>query len=232
MKKIIGFHVFPQLTADLIGIKTGDMTASVDLINLELKGPGGHTSRPQETVDLVSAQSHLIHELSRVFKEDNIFHSKAVLAFGHIYGGSAHNILPTSIKINGTLRYSTKDIREDLHSSIDNAIDTVTELTGADISWDIPYSSPGVFNDAKLTNMIVDSARDSIGDEKVVILEDSSMGAEDFAHYLNHIPGAYFRVGCFDGKSKDIHLPNFNVDERCLRTGFLVLAEFISKYFD
>ena len=231
VNKIIGFHVFPKLEADSIGIKSGDMTASVDLVNIELSGPGGHTSRPEETVDLISAQSYLIQELSDTFKNNDVFHKNAVLAFGNIHGGGAHNVLPTSIKIKGTLRYSLKDIQNDLHESIDAAINKVSEFTGADISWEIQYSSPGVFNDLDLTDMVIDSAKSSIGDDKVVILKESSMGAEDFAHYLNHIPGAYFRVGCFDGKSKDIHLPNFNVDEECLKTGFLVLEKFVSKYF-
>ena len=64
-----------------------------------------------------------------------------------------------------------------------------------------------------------------------MIMAESSMGGEDFAYYLEKIPGAYFRIGCNDGKTRDIHTNDFNLDEQCMATAIKVFSESISHYF-
>ena len=133
--------------------------------------------------------------------------------------------------MKGTLRYLNMELENKLTKIIDNTIHAVEQLTGAKITWSIPYAAPGLINDNKCTELVIKAANDILGEENVVLMEESSMGGEDFAYYLEKIPGAYFRIGCNDGKTRDIHTNDFNLDEHCIATAIKVFSESISQYF-
>lgn len=229
---IIGGHVFPKMNAGKIGVKDGFMAAIVELIEISIFGPGGHTSRPAETVDLIWAMSQLILAIEQSVKRCTDQQEPVVLAFGKVSGGNTFNVLPEKIELKGTLRYLDSELKSRLHGSIDKAVLGIEQMTGARIDWSVPYTSPGVFNDKQLTQLLQKSAEESIGIDNVVVLEESSMGGEDFAYYLEHIPGSYYRIGSFDGCSKDVHTPNFDVDESCIDTTLLFLYKAIFNYFN
>ena len=229
---IIGGHVLPKMDAGKLGFKAGPMAAIVELIEISITGPGGHTSRPAETVDLIWAMSQLILSMEQSVRRSADQQQPVVLAFGKVVGGNTFNVLPDSIELKGTLRYLDSDLKNKLHSNIDKAISGVEQVTGAKIKWSVPYTSPGVFNDESLTDVLVESSKKAIGSNSTIILEESSMGGEDFAYYLEHIPGSYYRIGCYDGCANDVHTPNFDVDESCISTAVLFLGQAIVDYFN
>ena len=230
VSNIIGCHVFPKMAAGKIGVKYGAIAATVELIDIELKGMGGHTSRPNESIDLVWAQSQLVNSLEQSINHNIDRQEAVVMAFGKIEGGSAHNVLPDNIKLAGTLRYLNPDLQNDLYDKINTTIDNVSRITGANISWKSTYACPGVINDKDIMDTIIDSSKKSIGEENIQILETSSMGGEDFAYYLQKVPGAYFRVGSYNGKVDDIHTSDFDVDEECIFTAIKVFVSIIENY--
>jgi len=229
---IIGGHVLPKMDAGKLGFKAGPMAAIVELIEISITGPGGHTSRPAETVDLIWAMSQLILSMEQSVRRSADQQQPVVLAFGKVVGGNTFNVLPDSIELKGTLRYLDSNLKDKLHSNIDKAISGVEQVTGAKIKWSVPYTSPGVFNDKSLTDLLVESSKKAIGSSSTIILEESSMGGEDFAYYLEHIPGSYYRIGCYDGCANDVHTPNFDVDESCISTAVLFLGQAIVDYFN
>ena len=99
------------------------------------------------------------------------------------------------------------------------------------INWEIPHTSPGLTNDDACTELIIHAGNSILGSDNVEIMKNSSMGGEDFAYFLKKIPGAYFRIGCFDGKTRDIHTNDFNIDEQCIITAIKVFTETIKNYF-
>lgn len=229
---IFGGHILPSLSPKKIGIRYGSMAAAVERIDICLKGPGGHTSRPIESVDLIWAQSHLVISLEESIKHHLDQWERVVLAFGQVHGGHTCNVLPDEIKLQGTLRFLNPNIKDKLHQIIDDTIQSVEKLTDAKIEWEIPHSSPGLTNDPACTDIVIEAAKSALGEENVEIMKDSSMGGEDFAYYLEKIPGAYFRIGCNDGKTRDIHTNDFNLDERCMATAIKVFAASIEQYFN
>jgi amidohydrolase len=228
---IIGGHVLPSLSPEKIGVRYGPIAAAVEQIDVTLNGPGGHTSRPAESVDLIWAQSHLVISLEESLKDHLNHRERVVLAFGCVEGGHTCNVLPDKIKMKGTLRYLNMELKNKITKIIDNTIHVVEQLTGAAITWSIPYATPGLINDDKCTELIINAGNNILGKENVVLMKESSMGGEDFAYYLEKIPGAYFRIGCSDGKSRDIHTNDFNLDEHCIATAIKVFSESISHYF-
>ena len=231
VSNIIGCHVYPKINAGRIAVKSGPIAATVELIDIKLKGMGGHTSRPNESVDLVWAQSQLVNSLEQSINHGIDQQEPVVLAFGKVEGGMTHNVLPSEIRLSGTLRYLNPEIKDILYSKIEESIDIVSKMTGAKINWKSTYACPGVINDREITNLILSSAREAIGESNVDILEISSMGGEDFAYYLEKVPGAYFRVGSYDGVVEDIHTSDFNVDEECIFTGIKTFNSIVTNYF-
>jgi amidohydrolase len=228
---IIGGHVLPKLTSHKIGLKHGPMAATVEMIEIELKGPGGHTSRPAESVDLIWAMSHLILSLEESIRHHLDQQDPVVLAFGKVNGGNTFNVLPDKISLNGTLRYLNTELKDRLHDIFDETVKGVERMTDAKISWSSPYTSPGVFNDKAVTDILIQAAEQSIGIENIEFMKESSMGGEDFAYYLEHIPGSYYRIGCFDGNSTDVHTPTFDIDDNCIPTAVKVLEKTVEIYF-
>ena len=228
---IVGSHVLPKMNAGKVAIKYGPMAATVELIDITLEGEGGHTSRPNESVDLIWAQSQLVHFLEQSLNHGIDKKEPVVLAFGKIEGGTTHNVLPNKVKLFGTLRYLNPDIKYLLYKKINNSVKNVMNLSNAKIKWKSNYACPGVVNDDKLTDLIYKSAKEAIGEENVELLDVSSMGGEDFAYYLEKISGTYFRIGSYDGKCKDIHTPDFDVNEDCIFTGIKVYSSIIDNYF-
>ncbi len=231
MNHIMAMHVLPKLEVGKIGIRHGAMSAMVDIVNITLSGEGGHTSSPHRTVDLISSAAYLINTLDQILKYRLDPQNPVVLGFGAINGGSTFNVIPSKVNLQGTLRYLNQDMKNHLHSLIGEIIYNVSEITGAKIEWHMPYSAPGIFNDETLTSMIIDAANNTIGTENLTYLEDASMGGEDFAYYLEHIPGAYFRVGSSDGYSTDLHSISFDVNESCIITAIEVISDTIKNYF-
>jgi amidohydrolase len=154
-----------------------------------------------------------------------------VLAFGQLEGGHTCNVLPSKIILKGTLRYLNSALKETLHQVIDDTIRSVEQFTEAQIFWSIPHESPGLTNDDACTDLIIEAAKLALGSENVHMMKESSMGGEDFAYYLEEIPGAYFRIGCSDGKTRDIHTNDFDIDEKCMATAIKVFAETVKRYF-
>ena len=230
VSNIIGYHLYPKLNAGEIAIKDEYISATVSVIDIELTCGGGHTSRPEETVDLVLTASKLICKLNEKIKSLISDSSPIVLVFGSINGGNTFNVIPSSISLKGTLRYTNGDLTENIVDTLENVVKNISSESGAEINLNIPYSSPGIFNDRNLTELIKKSSNEIIDESNLIQLEKASLGGEDFAFYLDHIPGVYFRIGCFDGKATDLHSNFFDIDESCIKTGIQVLSQAIKNY--
>jgi amidohydrolase len=228
---ILGIHVQPRLAATKIALKDGPICAAACLVDITIKGPGGHTSRPHETIDLISVASKLILKLETNITKLDDPQNSVVLCFGKIMGAGTFNVIPGEIKLQGTLRFVNWQIREKLIKELETIINKVMKETKAEIILNIPYTVPVVYNNDQLTAKVLHSARKAIGKQNVVLIDKASLGGDDFGFYLQKIPGIYIRIGSDDGNTKDLHSDTFDVDEECIKTGFLVLSQFIQDFF-
>tara|TARA_B100001029_G_C15057275_1_gene455402 strand:- start:1816 stop:2982 length:1167 start_codon:yes stop_codon:yes gene_type:complete len=227
---IIGYHLYPKLDAGQIAIKNNYISSTVSILNIELSCSGGHTSRPEESVDLILAASKLICKFNKNIKSLIKPNSPIVLVFGSIYGGNTFNVIPSLITLKGTLRYINQDLETKILTMLKNTCNDISLKYGAKIKIEIPYTSPSIYNDKDLTKLIISSAENTIGKTNIVKLDKPSMGGEDFAFYIKHIPGVYFRIGCFDGITTDLHSNFFDIDESCMKTGIKILSQAITEY--
>ena len=149
-----------------------------------------------------------------------------VVSFGRVRGGESSNVIPERVELGGTIRTLDGQVRAQTIEHIRRLARGVEEITGTSIDVSLNSSTPAVLNDAASTRLIVDAALPVLGTDNVREIPRPSMGSEDFACYLDHCPGAMFRLGTAHDltATTPLHTPRFDVDEAALRLGAQILA--------
>jgi amidohydrolase len=219
-----GYHCDPRLDCGVIGVRSGAITSAADLVEITLHGPGGHTARPEQTVDLVTVAARVVSELPAMLRARV---GDLNLVFGAIDAGDAANVIPTTASLRGTVRSRDRDAWAQAPDALVAVLDEVVGPTGATVDLVHERGVPPVVNDAAMTELFAGSARSVVGDEAVVAMEQSA-GADDFAWYLEEVPGSYVRLGVHDpastGPRLDLHAGTFDVDEGSIDVGIRVLV--------
>lgn len=217
LKGIMAFHIDPSLETGKIGSRVGPITASADKFTIVLEGPGGHTARPHQTVDLIADAARLVHELPGVLRRTVDARSILTVAFGSIQGGTTSNVIPTRVELQGTARTLDRALWDVLPGLMDKAVGSLMAWSGARYSLDYVQAIPPVVNDHAVVHTATTAISDLLGDT-VVVPTEPSMGGEDFANYLSVAPGALLRLGS-SGRGHDLHSPGFGLDEGTIGVG-------------
>ncbi|HEX3731343.1 MAG TPA: amidohydrolase [Mycobacteriales bacterium] len=224
LTEIYALHCDPKVPAGQVGLRVGPITAACDLVTINLKGPGGHTARPHLTADLVGALGRIITEVPPLLgrKVDN--RSGLLVAFGAVNAGVAQNVIPEFGSVGGSIRLLDSGVWERIPELFEQTVHEVVAPTGVDVSIVYARGMPPVDNAEHAISVLSGAATKSLGPGAVVPTQQS-MGGEDFAWYLRHVPGAMARLGVGrPGESLDIHQPHFDIDERALGYGVRLFA--------
>jgi amidohydrolase len=214
---IIAFHVDPTLRVGRVGARSGPVTGSADSLRIVVHGPGGHTSRPHKTVDLIEAAGRVVTELPVAIRRTIDARTPIVTVFGSIRGGNAGNVIPTEVVIEGSVRTLDAEIWDILPALIDKSLGSILALSGAGYSLDYRQGIPPVVNDGTVVG-IATAAIDGQFEPGTVMHTEQSMGGEDFSNYLSVIPGALLRLGSASGGG-DLHSASFRVNEQSVGFG-------------
>jgi amidohydrolase len=224
--RIFALHCDPRIDVGKIGTRVGAITAACDKITVRVTGPGGHTARPHLTADLVYALGKIITELPAALSRRVDPRSSLSLVWGRVNAGAAANAIPDDGVAEGTVRclddeawHAAPDLLKALIESVASAYGVVADLSYV-------RSVPPTVNEAMSTAMIEAAADRALGSDAVVPAPQS-LGGEDFAWYLESIPGALARLGTRkpgSGDDFDIHQPMFDVDERAIGVGIRLMA--------
>ena len=223
--RIFALHCDPRLAVGRVGIRVGSITSASDLIELRLSSPGGHTARPHLTADLVHALGTVIIGLPTLLSRRVDPRSGTVLAWGTVQAGQAANIIPQEGLLRGILRTGDRSIWADLEPLVRELVTAL--LAATRVGFDLRHvrGVPPVVNEAVSTRLLRDGVAAALGGEAVAATEQSS-GGEDFAWYLEHVPGSMGRLGVWggDGPQRDLHQSTFDLDERALPLGVRVMV--------
>lgn len=222
---IFALHCAPRLRVGQVGTRVGPMTSASDLLELRLSSPGGHTSRPHLTADLVHALGIVITGLPSLLSRRVDPRSGTVLVWGEVQAGHAANTVPQEGLVRGTLRTGDRGIWTDLEPLVRELVTALLAPTGVGFDLRHVRGVPPVVNEPISTGLLRDGIAAALGQDAVVGTEQSS-GAEDFAWYLEHVPGSMCRLGVWSGANPqhDIHQPTFDLDERALPLGVRVMV--------
>jgi amidohydrolase len=219
--RIVSLHCDPKVEAGRIGLRVGPLTAACDKLAVRLTGPGGHTSRPQLTVDLVHTLAHLVTELPAALSRRVDPRHGLSLVWGAINAGQAANAIPQSGEAHGTVRCMDERAWADAPDLVLELIDSIAAVYGAKTELDYIRGVPPVVNDVAVIETMRTAAAEVCGSENVVSVEQS-LGGEDFSWYLRQVPGAMIRLGVRtpgDTVQRDLHQPSFLADESAIAVG-------------
>ncbi len=223
---IIGLHVDPTRRTGEIGLRAGPMTANCDMLQFTIRGQGGHAARPHESKDPIAAAAQLISTLYQFVPRATDSLDAVVLTIGQVRGGQNPNVIPNTVELWGTLRTLDIEVRSRTIEQTRMVARGVEEITGTKIEVAYHVSIPSVYNDSELTRLVWHEAEEVVGADHVQHIARPSMGSEDFARYLEKVPGAMFRLGCTAdlATATALHTPMFDVDEAVLEIGTRTLA--------
>ncbi len=230
---IFSLHVFPSILAGSIGIRYGALTAAADDLEITIIGESGHGARPHEAVDAIWIAAQVITSLQQAIGRTQNPLRPIVLTIGKISGGRAPNIIADRVQMSGTVRSLHPDTHATLPIWIEQITTDICRTYGAKCQVDYRRGVPSVQNDMVLTQILESSARAAWGNDRVEILPEPSLGAEDFSVYLQHAPGSMFRlgVGTSSGSNHPLHHPQFMVDEAAIMTGVVTMAYTAYQYW-
>lgn len=227
VERIFALHCDPKLEAGLVGLCTGPITSACDQVDVRLSGPGGHTARPHNTADLVYALGTVITEVPGLMSRRADPRSGMSLVWGMVAAGLAPNAIPQAGTLSGTVRMLDRDAWDGAEALVRGLIEQVVAPTGAVVEVDYRQGVPPVVNEVFSTGLLRSGVQAALGPDGVTGTEQS-LGGEDFAWYLGHVPGALARLGVrppgATGPALDLHRPMFDVDESAIPIGVEVLV--------
>src|SRR6478736_509068 len=229
---VIAAHVDPTRRAGTIGVKSGPLTASCDDMRITVRGRGGHAARPHESIDPIAAAAELVTTLYQFVPRATDSQDAVVVSFGQIHGGQNANVIPEEVVLQGTVRTLNADVREKTIQHIRTLAEGIEQVTGAKLEVNFRRGSPSVQNDEEITNLVSRVAGELLGEKNVQSMARPSMGSEDFAYYLERVPGMMFRLGAAgdNGAWPGLHTPLFDVDEKCLAVGAKIFARTVVQW--
>ena len=223
--RVFAVHCDPRLEVGHVGTRVGPITSASDEVKVTVTASGGHTSRPHLTGDVVFALGQVITQVPAILGRRLDPRSGVNLTWGAVAAGGAYNVIPDSGSVQGTLRCLDVGSWEQATEVFMAAVDQV--LAPYQVEVEISYSRgvPPVENDAQAVAALETAAGLVLGPQAVTVTEQS-LGGEDFAWYLTHVPGAMARLGTRSpgGRAYDIHQGDFSVDEESIEHGARLLA--------
>ncbi|MCQ9163512.1 MULTISPECIES: amidohydrolase [unclassified Arthrobacter] len=223
--RIMALHCDPRIEVGRIGTRIGPITSASDTIKIELTGRGGHSSRPHLTEDLVFALAQIAINVPAVLSRRVDVRSGVSMVWGQINAGSAPNAIPGHGVMSGTMRCLDREAWHAAGELLDDVVQQVAAPYGVEVHLEHTRGVPPVVNSEHETALIEAAARAELGEDSVV-LAPQSMGGEDFAWFLQGVPGSLMRLGTHvpGGEEYDLHRGDYIVDERALGIGIRVLT--------
>ena len=231
VEALFGVHVYPDLSVGKIGIRSGTFTAAAAELEIDIIGNGGHGARPHEGTDSIWIAAKVICGLQEAISRRLDALKPVVISFGKIAGGNAFNVIAERVKLLGTVRCLDSELYEKLPRWIEQIVKNIASNYDAQAKINFKSIAPPVYNDPELTNLLSNCAKNFIDEESIVNLENPSLGAEDFAFFLQDVPGTMFRLGVAGDKGcAPLHSGYFSLDERSLELGIKILSHTILMF--
>ncbi|MCA9103505.1 MAG: amidohydrolase [Planctomycetales bacterium] len=228
----LSLHMDPSRPVGTIAVREGALTAICDEMYIDIQGRGGHAARPHESLDPIAAAAHLISTVYQFVPRQTDSHEAVVVSFGHINGGDNANVIPQSVTLRGTIRTLSETVRRRTKDHIFQLARGLAEASATEMKVEFVDGPPAVYNDGEMNDLVCRAADDIPECQQIDEIARPSMGGEDFAHYLKHVPGCMFRVGCSAAAigCTPLHSPSFDVDERAMRVAAKIITRAVCNW--
>lgn len=231
VEHVLALHVDPTLPVGAAGFLPGKMNAAVINLDITVHGTGCHGAHPDQGVDPIVVSAQVINALQTVASRQTAPTTPVVVTIGAINGGTKRNIIPGEVTMQGTVRVLDMDTAVQVKDQIRRAVENTAAAYGAQVEVVLTDDYPALSNDAALTQLMMEEARALLGAQQVVLFENPSMGADDFAYFSNAAKGCYFNIGTTaPGQPPQmLHSECFAPDESCMVTGLALFSAGVWK---
>ena len=229
-----GMHVAQDIPLGKIAARPGPAMAAADRFEIVIQGKGGHGAQPNTTVDPIAVGAQIVTALQTIVSREVDPTEQAVVTVGAFLAGDASNVIPDTAVMRGTLRSFNPEVREQLATRVGEIATGVAAAMRAEVAYDYQPGYPSTINDVDMTAMVMDVAREVVGEENV-FESPLIMGAEDFSYFLEKVPGCFYFVGT---KNEDRglvwghHHPRFDIDEDAMPLGMEVMVRTVLAAMD
>lgn len=230
---VVGLHVSETIECGKIGIKKGVVNAASNPFQIKIIGKGGHGAYPNTAVDPVVIASNVIIALQSIVSREIPPTDPAVITVGSIHGGSAPNIIPEEVKITGIIRSLKIEHREYLIKRVTEVVEGIVKAMRGSCEINIEEGYPCLYNDNFMAEILKESAKNIIGEDNIIELQEPSMGVESFAYFSLERPGAFYFLGSGNrekGITHPAHGSFFDIDENCLPIGVAIQCKIAYDY--
>jgi amidohydrolase len=233
VEAVFGLHVDSALSAGFVATRAGPFNAAVDPFFGTVTGVSAHGARPDQGIDPVAIAAQVLNTLYAIPSRRISPLDPSVVSVGVVRGGTATNIIPDQVDIQGTIRSFSTNVRQQLHREVRRAF-SLAEVMGGGYSLDIQEGYPVLVNDAAAAALMRAVAVGLLGEERVETAPRRT-GSEDFGLFIQAADrgGAFGRLGAaIEGDARIHHHPRFDIDESCLPVGTAVLAGLAYRYLE
>lgn len=232
---IFGLHCDENIDCGKIGIKYGKANASSDMFEIDIIGSSSHGASPHEGTDAIVITAQIISALQNIVSRTVDPVDSAVITIGLIEGGYKGNIIADTVHLEGIIRTLSPETRISVRNKFKKIIEGISETMGAKAKINIIPSYPSLINDNKMVDFLKQNVESLLGKDSIIVKEKPSLGVEDFAYFLEKVPGAFFYLGTRNEKKQIIHPAHsslFDIDEDALPLGAAIHAKTVYEFLN
>lgn len=229
---VFGLHVWPNLPAGKVGVKSGPQMAASDRFTIEFLGETSHGAMPDQGNDALVAGCQFVNAVQTVVSRNMDPMLSGVITIGTFQSGSRYNVVPGSCRLEGTVRSFEKNIRETAEKRIKEIFEGIKKAFSIDGELTYEHGYNAVMNDPEMADYVLCKAEELFGKEDTIRLDKPAMTAEDFAFYLEKTPGAFYWLGTTDEGDKvwPLHSAHYKGNEAVLCRGAALMAKLALDY--
>ncbi|MDO5089593.1 MAG: amidohydrolase, partial [Leptotrichiaceae bacterium] len=235
-KKIDAFfalHMAPEIELGKIGIKHGKAHATSAMLELTIYGISAHGALPHKGVDAILIGGKVLEFFQSIISRRIDPREEAVISIGSFKGGETNNVICDKVRMLGTIRTMSLEIRSFIMEVIKRDLPKFVESLGGKVEINLKEGYAPVINNHRITEFVAKNIIDLYGEKSLKLLKEARMDVEDVSYFLNEIDGCFFRLGTRNkekGLIYDLHHPKFNIDEESLKIGMGLQLKNILEY--
>lgn len=228
----MGLHIWQDFRCGDVWVRDGTAMVGVDVFTITVFGKGGHGAEPHDTVDPIVVGSAIVNGLLSIISREKSPVVPGVVTIGSFRSGNAHNVIPDTAMMEGTIRSFTREQGTEMRTRVQAMIEGIAASMGGRAKIDFVGSAPPLINDLEIARIVREAATEGFGEERVSQGKLMSV-SEDFGEFLDPVPGCFFFVGSRNEAKGFVyghHHPRFDIDEEAMATGIEAMSRAAVKY--
>lgn len=233
VKAVFGLHGWPGLKVGTVATKAGVLLAATDTFEATFTGRGCHGAFPHMGIDPIVTAAEAVVNLQQFVSREFDPTDSAVVTIGEFHAGTATNVIPDTARIAGTARTLNEPARKQIAAAIERRCRALAEAGRCQLQFDWITGYPPTVNDPAMADYVGKVAREALGPDRFFLVPRPSMGGEDFAYYLEQVPGCFFLIGVEPPESKmypPLHSDHYDFTDAAMSVGMRMFVELVRNF--